>query len=301
MKFDTVIGNPPYNKGMDLDFVDLGFKLCKQNIVVIIPAKWQTTADNYTGCASKNINYKMFREKYTKYISTICFYPCCKDIFNILQVDGITYLKMDKNITHRLCNIINKSKYLNYINSTTYRNISNKESLLNIGNEIVEYLGNYTIFKFPKTDLNKKYAVWTNSQVPGGGFSTLQSNRKTLFIGDSIIEENLGLILWHSGSTKCTFTSDNIQECKSFISYINTKLVQFTLAMNACKLNSNLTNDNFRFVPAPPIKPDKTYNFDIIYTDEIIYEYFGLDKQDAQTTNGVRYIDIIESIVKERK
>lgn len=27
VKFDLVIGNPPYNKGMDLDFVDLGYKL----------------------------------------------------------------------------------------------------------------------------------------------------------------------------------------------------------------------------------------------------------------------------------
>ena len=27
MNFDVVIGNPPYNKGMDLDFVDLGYKV----------------------------------------------------------------------------------------------------------------------------------------------------------------------------------------------------------------------------------------------------------------------------------
>lgn len=27
MNFDVVIGNPPYNKGMDLDFVDLGYKI----------------------------------------------------------------------------------------------------------------------------------------------------------------------------------------------------------------------------------------------------------------------------------
>ena len=58
MKFDIVIGNPPYNKGMDLDFVDLGYKISNKYTVMITPAKWQTTADDYSGCASKNINYK---------------------------------------------------------------------------------------------------------------------------------------------------------------------------------------------------------------------------------------------------
>ena len=39
MKFDVVIGNPPYNKGMDLDFVDLGYKISNKYTVMITPAK----------------------------------------------------------------------------------------------------------------------------------------------------------------------------------------------------------------------------------------------------------------------
>lgn len=56
MKFDVVIGNPPYNKGMDLDFVDLGYKLSKKNVCMITPAKWQT-AEASQKVSSKNINY----------------------------------------------------------------------------------------------------------------------------------------------------------------------------------------------------------------------------------------------------
>ena len=71
MKFDVVIGNPPYNKGMDLDFVDLGYKISNKYTVMITPAKWQTTADDYSGCASKNINYKQFREMYVPHMSSL--------------------------------------------------------------------------------------------------------------------------------------------------------------------------------------------------------------------------------------
>ena len=39
MKFDIIIGNPPYNRGMDLDFVNKGFDLCEQYCVMITPAK----------------------------------------------------------------------------------------------------------------------------------------------------------------------------------------------------------------------------------------------------------------------
>ena len=56
---------------------------------------------------------------------------------------------------------------------------------------------------------------------------------------------------------------------------------------NISKLTGILTNDYFRFVPAPP-----SGKFDHIYTDQELYEAFNLPQ---------KYIDIIESVIKERK
>lgn len=41
MDFDVVVGNPPYNNDMYLDFVMIGHKLAKQFTLMITPAKWQ--------------------------------------------------------------------------------------------------------------------------------------------------------------------------------------------------------------------------------------------------------------------
>lgn len=41
MTFDVVIGNPPYNNDLYLDFVQLGYKLSSNYVCMITPAKWQ--------------------------------------------------------------------------------------------------------------------------------------------------------------------------------------------------------------------------------------------------------------------
>lgn len=41
MKFDVVIGNPPYNNDLYLDFVQLGYQLSSNYVCMITPAKWQ--------------------------------------------------------------------------------------------------------------------------------------------------------------------------------------------------------------------------------------------------------------------
>lgn len=286
IKFDVVIGNPPYNKGMDLDFVDLGYKISNKYTVMITPAKWQTTADDYSGCASKNINYKQFRELYVPHMSYVCFYPACKDVFDILQVDSITWYLLDK-CNHEQCIIKNKCRYTKAFNSCEKRSIKNRESLFNIGNEIVKYLGNYNIFTFPYQYKYKHFQVWTNTQVPGGGLSTQIAVRKTQFVGESHIEEDNGIYIEHSNASICSFSSDSKAECESFISWLNCKFTRFFVAINPTKLTGIITNDNFRFVPAPP-----TGKFDHIYTDEELYKAFNLPQ---------KYIDIIEAVIKERK
>ena len=151
MKFDVVISNPPYNRGMDLDFVYKGFLLSDKYTVMITPAKWQTAADDYRGCVSRTIDYKGFREKIVPHMSKVVFYPDCVDVFSIAQVDGISYYLLDKNNKHSECEVENRCIKQKYFNSKEKRSILNRESLHNIGNEIVNSLGKYSSYKFDIT------------------------------------------------------------------------------------------------------------------------------------------------------
>ena len=72
MKFNIVIGNPPYNKGMDLDFMDLGYRLSTEYTSMIVPAKWQIVHPKAVS-ASRKVTYDSFREKYIKHMSKIVF------------------------------------------------------------------------------------------------------------------------------------------------------------------------------------------------------------------------------------
>ena len=76
---------------------------------------------------------------------------------------------------------------------------------------------------------------------------------------------------------------DTEDECKSFISYMNTKLVSFLYYIGCC--GTTLTREFFRFVPDP-------VNFDHIFTDAELYQKYDLTPDE---------IAIIESIIKERK
>ena len=62
MKFDVILGNPPYNRGMDLDFVNQSFDISDRYCLFITPAKWQT-ASNDQLTVSKTLTYGGFRSK----------------------------------------------------------------------------------------------------------------------------------------------------------------------------------------------------------------------------------------------
>lgn len=164
MRFDVVIGNPPYNKGMDLDFVDLGYKISNKYTVMITPAKWQTAEANQK-VSSKNINYGQFRQIYVPHMSYVCFYPDCLDVFGIQESSGITYYLIDKDMHENKCTVKNSSQRQHKIDSTVIRDITHQQSLWNIGNEIVQYLGKYVTYKFPFIFEKKYYTLNINTQL----------------------------------------------------------------------------------------------------------------------------------------
>ena len=296
MKFNVVIGNPPYNRGMDLDFVKLGFDLCTDYCVMITPAKWQTAAADQR--ITSKMSYGEFREKLVPHMSQVNFYPDSYDIFNAEITGGVTYFILDKE-THVDAKIINSSKLQPLINSEETRSILNGESLYNIGNKIIEHIKNYKKYTFKNEE--KRYQVWTNSQfnigggrrMSGSGASDGGGNGGYLFsLAGNLLVVSTSRILdstvEHSavGASKCAFSSDDKLECESFVSWINTKFVRFLLMINASKLTGILTDYYFRFVPAPP-----SGKFDHIYTDEELYKAFNLPQE---------YIDVIEAVIKER-
>lgn len=75
---------------------------------------------------------------------------------------------------------------------------------------------------------------------------------------------------------------DTAEECESFISYMNTKLVSFLYYIGCC--GTTLTKEFFRFVPEPKA-------FDHIFTDEELYKKYDLTDEE---------INIIESVIKSR-
>lgn len=309
MNFDVVIGNPPYNGGMDIDFVFKAFQLCTKYTIMITPAKCFTA--EATQKISSQHSYGDFRKEIVPHMKQVCFYPDCKEIFDIMQADGITYYIIDKNNIHEECKVVNKMQANKIVNSTVSRNITNRTILFNVGDEIIDYILKYKkdikSYKFSQW-CNDRFQVRTNNHAPGGALYAYSSNCSSVYIiGISYVVDSEEYKNELPGLEFCdlpkdatlVFSADTKEKCESFVSWLNTKFVRFFVAMNISKLAPMMCDYCFRYVPEPLTK-DGVYDWSLVYSDELLYEYFGLNKPEAQTKEGIRYKDIIESLIKER-
>ena len=287
VKFDVVIGNPPYNRGMDLDFVDLGYKLSNKYTCMITPAKWQT-AEADQKIASK-MTYGEFRKQLVPHMSKVVFYPDCNDIFDIKIKNGISYFVLANQKVDK-CLVVNECERQKYFQSSAERDIKNMETLFNIGNEITELLSKSSKFKFPKFDNQKRYRLYCGNLITssGGNEHFLTTDGKSLVSSACKVIDTQSV--WNEPSltsNKIAYCSDDKMECDSFKSWLDTKFVRFFVLINISAFSNVMDNHYFRFVPAPP-----SGKFDHIYTDEELYKAFNLPQ---------KYIDVIEAVIKERK
>ena len=246
------------------------------------------------------MSYGQFRKKLVPHMREVVFYPDAGNVFDIQQVDGVSYYLLDDDL-HKECRVKNMCNTQKYFNSVEIRNIYHGQQLSNIGNEIVNQIMLY--LQYNTYVKSGRYEVWVNNQVCLGGATPwdrvlLTVDGSLTMIGTIRIidsQDALAFMLKSNAQNKL-FAQDNIEECKYFVSWLSTKFTRFFLAINISKLGPILTNHYFRFVPSPMVLDEQGKRvpgkFDHIYTDEELYKTWNLPQ---------KYIDVIEAVIKERK
>lgn len=273
MKFDVVIGNPPYNNDVYLDFVTLAHQLSSKYTCMITPAKWQAKG------GEKN---EKFRRDIVPYMSHIVYYPNSHDVFNVAERGGISYCILDKK-EHNIkeYKVVDKAHPL--ISSKNSAVDYRKKSCLHNDN-INKIISKCCIGGRLNIDVKtSRFNVFTSLMVCSAQVDSLYPKDGLLLVLNPMnIVENCST--YKSSNYKMVFSSSTKDECESFVSYTNTRLVRFLIFVGLCG-NSVISREAWRFVPDPGA-------FDHIFTDEELYQKYSLTPEE---------IAIIESVIKERK
>ena len=277
VKFDVVIGNPPYNNDLYLDFVFLGYKLSSKYVCMITPAKWQ---------AKGGIKNETFRKEIVPHMSMIVYYPNSLDVFDIDSQGGICYY------------IIKNNMKFNKVDLDILGQLA-KDTIVT-GEHVVYRDDDYTymlrkdianIIDKVKKSCDFKQLKITGIKAKDGGINVKLTN---VFSDVKRMSKSPSLVLIEpyidnksndkNIHTSCIRVCNTYKEAESFISYVNTRIVRFLVFLNAFTVGV-INDETWRFVPDPGA-------FDHIFTDKELYDKYNLTQEE---------IDIIESVIKERK
>ena len=282
--FDVVVGNPPYNNDIYLDFVTLAKAIQTQNVCMITPAKWQAKG------GPKN---EAFRRDIVPYMSKIVYYPEATDLFDIQECDGITEYLLGSGM-QAVTSIANKQDDITVFNDccTYYTEDILKISLINKANSIVK-----KIKDFPKlnTAVNEGSAYFVaEARMYGWGTERVKNGKRyesckcytnelkynVISVPQLVSKDEIFLL---AKVRVLTFSSDNKNECESYRSFMESKFTKFL--MLSARVGTMVGAEAKRFVPDPG-------KFDHIFTDQELYKKYNLTDEE---------ISIIESVIKERK
>lgn len=324
MKFDVIIGNPPYNDDLYIEFILHGIKFLKPdgNMIEIVPAKWQGKGDEVN---------KRFRDKVIPLLKEIVNFIDTCDIWPDLQIPGgVCYFnlenmssngvlvtnrcKMNKNfdgsceqhdeteitlLNKEIIEIINKSmKFGSICDDVSFRRcefveeaeagVATRDSENNIelcnGGD-----GRYTPAKI--AGYISKYKLKTSMNIEKykciQGIKTAQGGRSPFDADGLALGSNLITVLKPYQVPKGTY-----QVLKYFDTEIEALSFQSVYLSKLCSflqlvavVGQTQTREFWRFQP-------KVEKFDHIYTDMELYDMFGLNTRERE---------IIETTIRERK
>jgi len=260
MKFDVVVGNPPYLNNLHLKFLEIAYNISKQYVVFIQPGGFLLDKKG-------NKRFKEIRELIKDNLKEITFLNA-NPIFNVKvavpfsitfidKINNEENIKINSKLDNRQYYLHDLKKINKWNNLEIYPgleekilNYANKDNFLNHKNEKI---GDYYI------DLPKVI----------GNLET--TNEKYMTKNDFyVFFRNKNLVCNGKKSTEFFISFTAREEAENCFNYMKTKIARFTLSIY--KLNSNLDRGELKSVP--------WLDFTQEWTDEKLKLYFNLTNEE---------------------
>lgn len=315
MKFDVIIGNPPYqlsDAGESTGsspiyhyFVEQAKKLQPRYLTMIIPSRWFAGGKNLDDFRDAMLN--------DGHISHLVDYPIASDVFpGVKIIGGVCYFLWERDY-HGECEV---TTHMNNVADTMKRPLNQFDTFVRF-NKAISILQKVKAKNYPsmseQVSTQKPFGLRTFVRPTGKGTITLYANKAVGKIEKSEISTGLEMIgKWkvfismaygEGGEARdyprmitgkpivappnsaCTETYivigtySNEIEAINLATYLRTKFLRFLVGLR--KNTQHITKDRFAFVPQLPMTTN--------WTDEKLYAHFGLSKDE---------IGFIEEIIR---
>jgi site-specific DNA-methyltransferase (adenine-specific) len=315
MKFDVIIGNPPYqlNDGGFGDsaspiyhrFVEQAKKLKPRYLTMIIPSRW------FAG--GKGLDDFRDEMLHDHHISNLVDYPIASDVFpGVKVIGGVCFFLWERDYNGH-CSV---TTYMNDKHDTMIRQLDEFPTFVRF-NKAISILKKVMVKKYSllsdQVSSRKPFGLPTTARPSGKGNITLYATKTVGRIEKAAIPSGINMlddwkVLLSKGygeggesreyprmiigkpivappASACTETYivvgcyNTQKEANHLAEYIQTKFLRFLVGL--LKNTQDTTKDRFAFVPRLPMTEQ--------WTDQKLYKHFGLTDDE---------IAFIESMVR---
>lgn len=327
MQFDVIIGNPPYQLGSDggtrdvpiyQHFVEQAKKLEPRFLTMVIPSRWMAA-----GLGLSEFRQTMLNDRHLR---VLVDYPAANDVFPGVEVKaGVCYFLWDANYEGD-CNVTsirggevigpelrNLGEYDVFVRDA--RAVSILRKVQSLGEPSINsilardkefgWTSNFDDFhKTKRAEALPLYYIRTMKRGVGyierekvGKSTHLIDTWKVLVPeayngGDGVPHQIMGKPLIAPSPSVCTqsflfFFVGSEKEANSLLSYYTTRFFRFLVSLR--KITQHATHSTYTWVPIQ--------KWDRKWTDDVLYEKYGITKQEqAYIESQVRTMDLESSV-----